>query len=103
VIDYSNKDWLRPAPFSVRALHFVLRVLVLAAAILAFSWIISRNEARAGDRQYAVLFENSLTPISFAEAQRTRRDLARPVSCISLQSRTNEPWHHRVCFYETDK
>lgn len=98
--DYASKKWLRPhrAPFVARAIDFVFRVLVVLLIVLALAWIIGHNETRAAG-VYLVLLETSSEPATLDECQRTHPARGRPISCISKQDRSGEPWHHRVCIY----
>lgn len=95
--DDADKTWLRTTrePFIVRALGFLFRMLAVLLIVLVLALLVAQNEARA----HAVLFEPSGQPIGFEEAQRTHPHLGRPSNCVSLQQRTNEPWHHRTCWY----
>lgn len=46
-----------------------------------------------------VLLETSMQPATLNECQRARPQRLRPDGAISLQSRSNKPWHHRTCFW----
>lgn len=48
-----------------------------------------------------VLLETSMLPATFDECAKARPDLGRPDRVTSKQQRSNEPWHHRTCYWRT--
>lgn len=100
--DYSDKDWLRPTRSMFRRLlQLIGDMLMLAVFLFLIAWAISMNEARAqGDT--VILLENSMTPATFDECQRTRPDLGRPWRVVSKQQGSGTPWHHRICTWRTE-
>ena len=97
--DFASKDWLREEPIGMQLLTLAFRMAVVFLILALFASIISLNEARAAGKSYRVLLENSAQPATPDECQRARPGLGRPYFTVSHQQRTNEPWHHRTCYF----
>ena len=93
--DYSDKSWLRPTRGMLRRLVALLwDMLIVLLLLIAIGYVIQRNEARAATGRL-MLLETSMQPASMDECERTTGK--RPDYTVSKQSRTGEPWHHRIC------
>lgn len=55
------------------------------------------------DRYHAEMLENSMRPASPEECQVAHPARGRPDLTISWQSRSNEPYHHRICYWKRNQ